>query len=88
MRDAEREKAISTAYLCATSEQFEDWRRAARLSPPPFPAYFCADCTPSYKMAMMKKGWCARTDIRFKKTSNDGIEGFVPSKHNRTGELF
>lgn len=89
MRDEEKEKAVNTHYLCATPEQFEEWRRASRLSLPPFPAYFCADCTPSYQLEMKKKGWCARPEIKFKRTAADGIEGYLPTKRTiRSGELF
>jgi hypothetical protein len=83
-----REHIVNLNYLCATPEQYEEWRRAARLSPPPYDSWICTDCTPEYQAKMKAKGWCARPEIRFKRTQRDGIEGFVPSKHIRSGELF
>lgn len=84
-RDLERERIVKTVYLCATPEQFAGWKRAARLSPPPFPGYFCTDCTPSYQREMKEKGWCARPEIRFKKTKEGDIEGYLPPKHVHVG---
>lgn len=88
MRDEERERIVKMHYKCATLDQYEEWRKAARLSPPAFPAWFCADCTPQYQLEMKKKGWCVRLEVKFKRTASDGIEGYLPSKHTRTGELF
>jgi len=79
-KNLEREHIVRMAYLCATPEQYEEWRRAARLSPPPYESWFCTDCTPAYQAEMKAKGWCARPEIRFKR-SDEGIVGYVPSKN-------
>lgn len=84
-----REKVSKIVYLCATPEQYEEWRKAARLHGPPLDSWFCTDCTPVYQLEMKKKGWCVRPEIRFKKSAGEGIEGYLPTKHkDRTGELF
>lgn len=80
-------KNTKLSYECATSDQLYEWRKMARLLAPPKDSWFCTDCTPSYKLEMMRQNRCERPEIKFRRR-DDGIEGFVPSRHNRTGELF
>ena len=87
----ERAHIVNLNYLCATPEQYEEWRRVARLSPPPYESWFCTDCTPQYQLEMKEKGWCARPEIKFRRNKDGGVEGYAPSKSSdyiRVGELF
>lgn len=84
-KDLEREHIVKMVYLCATPEQYADWKRAARMSPPSYESWFCTDCTPEYQREMKQKGWCARPYIQFKRTKEDGLVGFAPPKHLRGG---
>lgn len=83
-----RRRIVNMHYPCATYRQYKEWRDAARLQPPAFPAWFCTDCTPEYQRQMKAEGKCARPEVKFRVTPYDGIEGFIPTKHNRSGELF
>lgn len=80
-KELRREQIVKMAYLCATPEQYEDWRQAARMSKPSLDSWFCTDCTPSYQREMKKKNWCMRPEIRFKKTKDGDIEGYCPPKN-------
>lgn len=80
-KDLRRQKIVNMAYLCATPEQYADWKAAARLCNTSYESWFCTDCTPSYQREMKKKNWCMRPEIRFKKTKDGDIEGFCPPKN-------
>jgi len=84
----EIERLVKTYYPCATLEQYAEWKSAARLCRPAFPGWFCTDCTPQYQRRMKEENKCVRPEIKFRITGSEGIEGFIPTKHNRTGELF
>jgi hypothetical protein len=83
-----KENVLKINFLCATREQFLEWKSAARLSKSSMDSWFCADCLPTFKLQMMKENKCVRPEIKFRRRAEEGIEGFIPTKHNRTGELF
>ena len=84
----ECEKLVKMHYPCATLKQYADWKSAAGFYPPTFPGWFCTDCTPQYQKRMKEENKCVRPEIKFRITPSDGIEGFIPTKHNRKSELF
>ena len=83
-----RKKLVKMHYPCATHDQYAEWKSAARLHSPAFPGWFCTDCTPEFQERMKADNKCVRPEIKFRVTPYEGVEGFIPTKHNRSSELF
>ena len=81
IKDLDRARIVNMDYPCALPEEYEVWKRAARLSRPPYDSWFCVDCTPDFQKLNKKLNRCARPDIRFKRMKDGSIEGFMPPKH-------
>jgi len=90
-KKAKKKKAKKTGlhvkYRCATPEQYEKWRKVARLIPPPVTSWFCTDCTPEYQKGMMRQRKCARSYIKFETSREEGYVGFVPSLRKKVVEV-
>lgn len=50
---------------CATEQQYNLWKEAARQSMPPPKVGFCSDCTPEYQKEMIAQRRCENPDIQF-----------------------
>ena len=64
--------------VCATFEQYKEWRLTAMNILPPAKSWFCTDCTPQFQKQMKSEGRCDHPYIRFEHYY-DGIEGYIDS---------
>ena len=56
---------------CATAEEYENWKRAAKGF---LPAGFCTDCCPEHRDRMIAEGRCEHPTVQF---MPDG-DGYIP----------
>lgn len=81
-----KDKSSSTEIIMRSSypacfssmEEYKGWKMFARIASPGN-AKHCADCTPKYKLAMIKANKCENPEIRFR-TVDGEIVGRLPWK--------
>lgn len=58
-------------------EQFKDWKDGARATGLSVLGY-CADCTPAYKLKMLKQNRCGHPTVMFEMDSDGDLVGYIP----------
>jgi hypothetical protein len=62
---------------CTERSMYNRWKELARLSGN-LPARFCTDCTSAFQAKMLEEGRCDQPGIKFYKTKEGFIDGYLP----------